>query len=126
MVTQLAGIRSTMWFGSSATAMLLTLVFSLHPRALEQQAPLDVETSTHKPLEFDKMCFTGRKEISVQAHLRTGSPQNQQPPKIAHKIRCQCAEVHSRKNGASRESGCGCFQHIVTTLMTASFVLKRL
>lgn len=55
-----------------------------------------------------------------------GDRQNQQPPKIAHKTRCQLAEMQARKKGAQRESGCGCFQHIVTVVMTTSFVLKRI
>ena len=73
------------------------------------------------------MCvsFVGKK-ISAQAHSRVGDRQNQQPPKIAHNARCQLAEMQATKNGAPRESGCGCFQHIVTVVMTTSFVLKRI
>ena len=90
--------------------------------------PWDVGSSTYKPFELGKICisFEGKKKNSVQAHSRMGGHQNQQPPKIAHKTRCQPAEMQARKNGAPRERGCGCFQHIVTVLMTASFVLKRI
>ena len=54
-----------MWSGPSVMAMFLTLGFSHHSKACEQQYPPDVEPSAPKPLELGKIyvSFGRRKSL---------------------------------------------------------------
>lgn len=47
-------------------------------------------------------------------------------PKWPIKPEWQLAEVQTRKNSVPRDGGCECSQHIVTIVIAASFVLKKL
>ena len=100
---ELASIRSTVWFGPSLVAMLFTLVFSHHPRACDQPTPGMLNLPHINHLNQVRCVFHLQEKNLTQAHLRMGDRQNQQPPKIAHKTRCQLAEMQARKNGAPRE-----------------------